>query len=479
MALRLGYAAFSPKLRLNSHPRNAVRWKPGTKGFYKPKMSASKMKWNFNVPYRREVDSLFHYPAVSRVTGKVINWYEGEPDDGYEGSRIYGEHTLELKGMPKGRTPEYMQERLRRFFAKFGPVKHCRAEPHRHDPYQCEGTAYVTFRDKNAALKALAAPLKYPASLHDKVVSMRHLDSDKQNDSDYYEKAKFWDAELVSLARGLHVQLCTDAALREGGKPLALVSRGLLERELVQTEVPEEEKPLSWARGGIPESRGGLQVTAKTRFVPAHGAVKQRFGSWQAFLAEPPFDELFRLEAVPSKEPQVKVGDDAAGRDATSEADVVVKPRLVSNVQRLRILARARMALRRRLHEEFSVWWREGKVPLPEYTQRRITWWDHTPPLPFDLQIMSRSRDRHRIFDERFLYRHQLVKARNDRRRERRSEWADERKKQLEEKKLALEARRERAHSVVSQAKCGHLLGRGLSAPRLSKGVLADATFRP
>merc|ERR1712110_125651 len=126
-----------------------------------------------------------------------------------------------------------MQERLRRFFAKFGPVVQCRAEPHPLDPYQCEGTAYVTFRDRGTALKALKAPLKFPASLHDKVVSMRHLDSDKRNDPDYYEKAKFWNGELLTLAKQLHTQLSEDDTLLADGKSLASVGRGLYEHELI------------------------------------------------------------------------------------------------------------------------------------------------------------------------------------------------------------------------------------------------------
>eukprot|EP00449_Zooxanthella_nutricula_P051442 CAMPEP_0198561868 /NCGR_PEP_ID=MMETSP1462-20131121/96178_1 /TAXON_ID=1333877 /ORGANISM="Brandtodinium nutriculum, Strain RCC3387" /LENGTH=163 /DNA_ID=CAMNT_0044292781 /DNA_START=3 /DNA_END=490 /DNA_ORIENTATION=- len=163
------------------------------------------MKWNFTLPYVREADSLHHYPEISRVTGKPIDLYHGEPDDGYEGLRMFGENTLELQGMPMGRTPEYMQERLRRFFSKFGPVKNCRAEEHSHDPYQCAGRAWVTFRDRAAANRALRSPLKFPASLHDKVISMRHLDTDKRNDPDYFEKAKFWNAQLLSVARQLHV----------------------------------------------------------------------------------------------------------------------------------------------------------------------------------------------------------------------------------------------------------------------------------
>lgn len=471
----------SPKLISNHHPKNTVKWRPGSHGFYKPHYGASKMKWKFTLPYMREVDSLIHYPEVSRVTGKPINWHDEEPQDAYDGVRFYGEHTLELKGMPMGRTPEYMQERLRRFFAKFGPVVHCRANPHPLDPYQCEGTAYVSFRDKQTALKALQAPLKFPASLHDKVVSMRHLDSDKTNDPNYFEKAKFWNAEILALARKLHTQLCEDPQFQIEGKPLAHIGRGLLEREIV--ELPAEEMALAnqkamRGRGGVPLSKGGLAVTATTRLVPAHNAVKQRFGTWAAFLGEDPFDELFALHRGPAQDSRIAAPTEEAelfalhpaqdsilaahteeAPDQSQREQVVVKPRLVSMVQRTRILTRAKLVLQQRLHAEFSIWWREGKVPLPEYTQRRVTWWDHTPVLPWELQIQSRSRDRHRIFDERYLYRQQLVRARNEQRREKRSEWTETRQNMAEEKRQAKVERRARALAAVSAANCGNLLG--------------------
>jgi len=456
--MRRGCVALSPKLTLNSHPKNAVRWKPGTPGFWKPKYGASKMKWNFTVPYKREAESLLHYPEVSRITGKPIDWYQGEPDDGYEGVRIFGENTLELRGMPFGKTPEYMQERLRRFFSKFGPVKYCRAEPHPLDPYQCEGKAFVTFRDRDAAQKALRAPLKFPASLHDKVVSMRHLDTDKRNDPDYYEKSKFWNGELISVARQLHAQLSADPKLRAGGKLLAEAGHGLTERELVAaTAITPGPEPRG--RAGVPVSKG--LANAPTRRVAAGAAVLRRFGSWEAFLTHVPLDELFRLERPSS--PQAEGVEDVAEVEtqATQEA-IVVRPRLVSSTQRARILTRMRLALGRHLHDEFSVWWREGKVPLPDYTQRRVDWWDHKPTLPFDVQIQSRHKDITRIFDERFLYKRQIVKARNEKRRERRGEWKEERSKLLADKQQALNERRERARAAVEGARCGGLLG-GLS----------------
>lgn len=462
--MRTSYAALSPKLKLNQHPKNTVRWKPGTHGFFKPQFGASKMKWQFSLPYVREVDSLFHYPEVSRVTGKPINWYGGEPDDGYEPSRIYGEHTLQLKGIPLGRTPEYIQERLRRFFSKFGPVQHCRAEPHPLDSYQCEGTAYVTFRDKAASLKALRAPLKFPASLHDKVISMRHLDTEKVNDPNYLEKSKFWNEQLLSIARQLHAQLMASPTYRALGKPMDMVGMGILEKEIVELPATEHHDPAGaeaslqrapWGRGGVPLSKG--LNGAPTRVVAAEEAVRRRFGSWEAFLIEAPLDELFKLERrTPSSLSFITSGDQA---DEAPDSIVVVRPRLVSTTQRARLLTRARMILAKRLHEEFSIWWRSGKVPLPEYTQRRVDWWDHKPKLPFELQIMSRSKDRHHIFGERFLLRRQMVKARNEQRRERREEWKEERKKMLEAKETAKKERRERAAKAVSGSHCSGLLG--------------------
>lgn len=453
--MRRTCAALSPKLNLNQHPKNVLRFRPNSAGFWRPKYGASKMKWNFPLPYRRVVDSLLHYPEVSHVTGKPINWYHGEPDDGYEGARIFGEHTLELSGMPLGRTPEYMQERLRRFFSKFGPVVHCRAEPHPLDPYQCEGKAFVSFRDKKTALKALKAPLKFPASMHDKVISMRHLDSDKCNDPNYREKSRFWNRELVTLARQLHKQLSEDSEFRMAGKPLTRIGLGLLERELV--ELPASDV-VPRGRGGVPLPRG-LPPNPPTRLVSAGPAVRRRFGTWEAFLAEPPLDLLFSLERRPA---EVGAGADSAGgpEEAASQAEaLVVLPRLVSVMQRSRILFKLRMALERRLHGEFSIWWRQGKIPLPEYTQRRVDWWDHKPHLPFEVQIQSRSRHRHRIFDERFLYRMQLLRSRNAQRKERRAEWTETRKRLLAEREEAVKDRRERAMAAVEGAKCGGLLG--------------------
>jgi len=465
-------AALSPKLKLNTHPKNVVRWKPGTPGFWKPKYGASKMKWQFTLPYVREYESLHHYPDVSRITGQPINWYHGEPQDGYDGMRIYGDHTLKLHGMPMGKTPEYMQERLRRFFAKFGPVRQCRAEPHPMDPYQCEGTAYVTFDDRKTALKALAAPLKFPASLHDKVVSMKHLESGKTNDPDYYEKSKFWNRQLKELARKLHMLMSSDPSLCAEGRPVALIGTDLLERELVQlpSSSPGATR-IPYGRGGVPISRG--LHDSLTRLVPAGPSVHRRFGSWENFLTTPPMDELFTMEVkhlsplaeesdTGVKKPTEHEGSSPAlikSKMANVDSVLVVRPRLVTAVQRSRILVRLQNELRQRLEAEFSIWWREGKVELPEYTQRRVDWWLHKPKLPMSIQIMSRSKDHGRIFDERFLFKMQLKRKRHEERKERIDEIKEARTGEMESSKKAREERRQKAIEEVEKAKCVGLLG--------------------
>lgn len=373
------------------------------------------MKWNFAVPYVRAApEKLLHYPEVSKISGKKIDWMYSEADDGYSGAKVFGPHTLELRGMPMGRTPEYMQERLRRFFSKFGPVKHCRAEPHPLDPYQCEGTAWVTFRERQPALEALQAPLKFPASLHDKVIHMRHLDSDKTNDADYFTKSKHWNRQLISLATQLHDQLSQSFE----DKPISRIFEGLVEREWSPAESGPDSKR--------------LHIQDKDRrIVPVGTAVQQRFGSWEAFLSEPPLDELFILGAV---------GD---------SQDVVVRARFLSSEQRRRILVMAQVALDKRLKDEMSVYWREGKIELPEYVQRRVQWWDHLPALPEAYQIMSRCKMEHRIYDERYLYKTQLRRARNEQRQERRKDWQQTRQKMLAEKMKKFEERRAQAKALI------------------------------
>merc|ERR1719443_1422357 len=111
----------------------------------------------------------------------------------------------------------------------------------------------------------------------------------------------------------------------------------------------------------------------------------------------------------------------------------MVRALFASREQRKRILVMAKVALDQRLKDEMSVYWREGKIELPEYTKRRVLWWDHLPALPETYQIMSRCKMVHRIYDERYLYKTQLRRARNEQRGERRKEWQIERSKLVAE----------------------------------------------
>ena len=58
-------------------------------------------------------------------------------------------------------------------------------------------------RLRYALLGAIRAPLKFPVSLHRRVVAMRCLDTDKVNDPLWVPKAKWWNAQLVQVARQL------------------------------------------------------------------------------------------------------------------------------------------------------------------------------------------------------------------------------------------------------------------------------------
>ncbi|CAE7937258.1 unnamed protein product, partial [Symbiodinium sp. KB8] len=204
-------------------------------------------------------------------------------------------------------------------------VQQCRAEPHPLDPYQCEGTAYVSFRDKATALKvdelfyvifarfevfqALRAPLKFPASLHDKLQtrSLSAATEDKTNDPQYLVKAKFFNRQLLYIARQLHVQAL------ELSEPDFADPAGA---EAAAFRAPK-------GRGGVPMPQKTFGVL--TRQVPAEVASGE---SYPEFLGQPPLDELFALElrrpmASPAPGPDGESGTDAAADEEGSEAAVL------------------------------------------------------------------------------------------------------------------------------------------------------------
>eukprot|EP00386_Alphamonas_edax_P008407 GDKI01027584.1.p1 GENE.GDKI01027584.1~~GDKI01027584.1.p1 ORF type:complete len:427 (-),score=62.35 GDKI01027584.1:300-1580(-) len=377
---------------------------------------ASRFRWTFQKPYIQRSKSLYHYPDVSKVTGEKVDWLYGAPKSGYEAVAIYGPNTIELKGMPMGRTPEYMQERLRRFFSKFGPVVHCRCTPHALDPYQCEGTAYITFRTKRASLVALKAPLKFPGSLHYKIVRMRHLDTDKENDWQYIYKAEHWNKQIVSICKQLYTQL---------GPPLPPPGFS------IETAIPVSGNAVSTSPAhpvarsldkvweGLYEHEYGIG-----RKRTADLSVYKRLGSWDALLTTSPFDQLFHV----------------SGDTNTPPGERYVRRKLLSSEQLDRVLIRCHNVLKKKLAEELSVHWREGKIQLPEWVQKRVSAWQHKEVLPHEVQIMSRTKDVYKIHDERLLFKLKLQKERN----KKKAEWKTQ---QMAAKMAADTARREALES--------------------------------
>ncbi|KAF4741724.1 hypothetical protein FOZ63_005650, partial [Perkinsus olseni] len=262
-----------------------------------------------------------------------------------------------LDGMPMGRTPEYMQERLRRFFSKFGVVKICRAVPHELDPYQCQGKAYVTFRDRRSVFRALKAPLKFPASLHDKFVTMRDLDTDKRNDPLYLVKSEHNNRELVSVARQLHRVLLSD-----GPRPLSTVWQGVMEQEF-KTE----------------------------RLRTANHCVMQRFGSWKDFLESEGMNHIVHCDGK------------------TVWAKPMTPVRLEKQLLQLSI------ELSKKLKAECSVHWRQGRehIPLPEHTRFLMRKWDHHEKLAWCLQTMSHNHFYQRVYDPKLIAKWRIKRERN------------------------------------------------------------------
>lgn len=296
--------------------------------FFLPFMGATRMRHPFAYPKKTQPPPDYLYET---------------PKSGLEMVEIYGPHTLELKNLPWSRTPEYMQERLRRHFSKFGMVRHLRALPHPLDPYQCEGTAYVTFKEGSPVVAALAQPLQLCGSLYDKVIRMKHLVSGKSNDPTAVHQRSFANGELISLTRQLHEKCVLP-------QPLDSVWRGIREREFGTDRIKLWEAPED-----LP-----------------------------AFFLRPPLDQLFDLK--PAGEPKW------------------VQSRLLSNEHRERHLNQLGIQLDSQLKAELSEHWRAGKPKLPGFTQELTNSFLHQPPLPEALQMTSRNSRTYKIFDERFLF---------------------------------------------------------------------------
>jgi hypothetical protein len=196
----------SSLVRLSRPQRQHFRKK--IPGYYSAYYGASFMKFRPVIPYQRKSDSLLQYPDTSKVTGEKVSWMYDTPKSGYEAMKFYGENTIEIKGLPMGFTPEYMQERMRRYFSKFGAVTLCRAMNHPLDPYQCEGTAYVTFREMTGAEKAVKSVIRLSPRMDDRVLRMRLLATDEAHDgSETINRVKAENSLLIETIKDLHTRL--------------------------------------------------------------------------------------------------------------------------------------------------------------------------------------------------------------------------------------------------------------------------------
>ncbi|CAJ1367197.1 unnamed protein product [Effrenium voratum] len=208
-------------------------------------------------------------------------------------------------------------------------------------------------------------------------------------------KAKFWNSQLISIARQLHVQLMSDPDLRGAGKLLSVVGTGLWEREMVELPEPEVADPASaeamakkapWGRGGVPFPK--KLHGSPTRVVAAQEAVDKRFGNWAEFLSFAPLDELFSLERESGEgsrskfeSQQAKLSERPLAQTARDPADCSVKRAPVDlnqthPVVRLRLDAEA---LRDLLGQETTrsvstsgTWARQPRAPWIEQMVREL-----------------------------------------------------------------------------------------------------------
>eukprot|EP01067_Filipodium_phascolosomae_P008401 Filipodium_phascolosomae@DN712_c0_g1_i1.p1 len=145
---------------------------------------ASRFCWYYRKHYKPIEGFPLHYRPVSSISKFPINWRWGKPASGYEGL-INGPYTLQLQGLPMGHTCEVLQEQLKKFYSKFGTINNCRVMPHARDPYQCNGTGYITFDKEQPAMKAADAwlQLSEAGGIRGKIIRVRSLITGKMGDN--------------------------------------------------------------------------------------------------------------------------------------------------------------------------------------------------------------------------------------------------------------------------------------------------------
>ncbi|KAL8438901.1 hypothetical protein Efla_005381 [Eimeria flavescens] len=243
---------------------------------------ASRMRWPYRPPAAAAAAAAaasaaadwrewVRQPVRSPETGEPIDWLHKAPESGLEPLGVYGPHVVQVDNLPFGKTPEYLQERLCRYFSRFGHVTHVHVLPHQADPYQTCGRAFVAFERRESALEAVRLPVRLPASLHFKVLRLRHVASGRCSDELYIHRKLHANRNVLFLARQFYL------ALLQAGGPLSLSC--LRRKALIRC--------FSSGDRSIPHERGAWRE--------AQGCVSLLFGSWQAFFSSEPFSELFLI----------------------------------------------------------------------------------------------------------------------------------------------------------------------------------------
>lgn len=121
----------------------------------------------------------------------------------------------------------------------------------------------MTFRSKVAALRAVRAHVKFPNGVGHRVVRLRNLETDVQQDHNWYARELHSCKELASLARQLYSLLET----RPSGVSVVDLPKLLMERKFGRND-------------------GGAVISSGP-------SVNRIFGSWLEFLDSPPMRKMF------------------------------------------------------------------------------------------------------------------------------------------------------------------------------------------
>ncbi|CDJ61853.1 hypothetical protein, conserved [Eimeria maxima] len=413
-------------------------------------------------------------PLISPHTGEPIDWLNTQPQSGLEALSIYGEETVYIEGLPYGKTPEYLQERLLRLFSSYGGVHTLHVIPHPLDPYQAAGHAFVSFYDRSSALKAVRVPIRLPASLHYHVLYLMHIKTGRCTDDLYIHRKLHANKNILLLARQMHAalikegqpmslsalrrsalvrQFCGDRTIPVRYKPLLVAGQPILNGD---RPIPPWDRPFPGWNRSIPSGdrwipagdrsippldrpippgdrsiitslTGDRSIPSWDRSIPsgdrpipftrsawreAQSCVNLVFGSWEAFLAAEPFNELFFVINKKDGGAGGASADTSAAEQQQQQQQMLLAPRLVSPDKVDILLKRGSRLLHKKLEAELSVHWRRGKPELPDDTKKQIERWLHREPLPEELQVWSRSKDYYKIHDERHQFKLRLKKER-------------------------------------------------------------------